>query len=52
MVVQVMALGLAWNFLGGSTTWISVMLAVVSVVVLVGLLHPASIEALSDDHHP
>jgi peptidoglycan/LPS O-acetylase OafA/YrhL len=53
VVVQVMALGLAWNFLGGSTTWISVVLAVVAVVVLVGLLHPASIEALSDERdHP
>jgi hypothetical protein len=52
VVIQVMALGLAWNFLGGSTTWISVVLAVVAVVVLAGLLHPASIEALSDgrDH--
>jgi hypothetical protein len=49
VVVQVMALGLAWNFLGGTTTWISVVLAVMAVVVLVGLLHPASIEALSDD---
>jgi hypothetical protein len=49
VVVQVMALGLAWNFLGGSTTWISVVLAVLAIVVLVGLLHPASIEALSED---
>lgn len=47
VVTQVLALGLAWNFLGGSTTWISVVLALVAVVVLVGLLHPASIEALS-----
>jgi hypothetical protein len=47
VVVQVIALGLAWNFLGGSTTWISVALAAVAVVVLVGLLHPASVEALS-----
>jgi hypothetical protein len=52
VVTQVMALGLAWNFLGGTTTWVSVVLAVVAVVVLVGLLHPASVEALSDqrDH--
>ena len=52
VVTQVIALGLAWNFLGGSTTWLSVILAVVAVVVLAGLLHPASIEALSDprDH--
>ncbi len=48
VVVQVMALGLAWNFLGGGTTWVSVVLAVIAVVVLVGLLHPASIEALAD----
>jgi len=52
VVTQVLALGLAWNFLGGSTTWISVVLAVVAVVVLVGLLHPASIDALSDQHDP
>jgi len=50
VVTQVLALGLAWNFLGGSTTWISVVLAVVAAVVLIGLLHPASIEALSDQH--
>ena len=49
VVVQVMALGLAWNFLGGSTTWISCVLAVVAVVVLAGLLHPASIAARADD---
>jgi hypothetical protein len=48
VVVQVMALGLAWNFLGGSTTWVSVVLAVLAVLVLVGLLHPASVEALSE----
>jgi hypothetical protein len=50
IVTQVMALGLAWNFLGGSTTWLSVVLAVVAVVVLFGLLHPASVDALRD--HP
>jgi hypothetical protein len=48
VVAQIMALGLAWNFLGGSTTWVSVALAVAAVVVLGGLLHPASIEALGD----
>src|SRR5215218_4978522 len=43
VVVQLMALGLAWNFLGGSTTWISVALGAMAVVVLIGLLHPASL---------
>jgi hypothetical protein len=53
VVTQVLALGLAWNFLGGSTTWLSIVLALLAVVVLVGLLHPASIEALSERHdHP
>lgn len=48
MVAQVMALGLAWNFVGGSTTWLSVVLGLVGLVVLAGLLHPASLEALGD----
>lgn len=49
IVAQVMFLGLAYNFLGGSTTWVSVGLALVAAVVLAGLLHPASIEALGGD---
>jgi hypothetical protein len=48
VVAQVMALGLAWNFVGGATTWVSVVLALVAVVVLAGLLHPASVEALDN----
>jgi hypothetical protein len=46
VVAQVLSLGLAWNFVGGATTWLAVVLAVVAVVVLAGLLHPASMEAL------
>jgi len=46
VVAQVMFLGLAWSFLGGATTWVSVALALVAGVVLVGLLHPASVDAL------
>jgi hypothetical protein len=49
VVAQVLFLGIAWNFLGGSTTWVSIALAVVAIVVLVGLLHPASIDALTED---
>jgi hypothetical protein len=48
VVAQVMFLGLAWSFLGGATTWVSVALALVAVIVLVGLLHPSSVDALSD----
>ena len=49
IVAQVMFLGLAYNFLGGSTTWVAVALALVAAVVLVGLLHPASLAALAGD---
>jgi len=48
IVAQVMFLGLAWSFRGGGTTWVSICLAVVAVVILVGLLHPASIDALTE----
>ena len=52
IVAQVLFLGLAWSFRGGSTTWVAIGLAIVAVVVLAGLLHPASIDALteSDPH--
>jgi hypothetical protein len=48
IVAQVMFLGLAWSFRGGGTTWVSIVLGLVSVVVLGGLLHPASVDALAD----
>jgi hypothetical protein len=51
IVTQILALGLAWNFVGGSTTWIAVVLAIGAVTVLAGLLHPASIDALADTRH-
>jgi hypothetical protein len=47
LVAQVLFLGIAWNFRGGDTTWVTVGLGLVALVVLVGLLHPASMEALS-----
>lgn len=48
VLAQLIWLGLAWNLRGGDGTWASVGLAVVAVVVLAGVLHPASIDALSD----
>jgi asparagine N-glycosylation enzyme membrane subunit Stt3 len=48
VVAQVIFLGLAWSFRGGSTTWVAVVMAVVALVVLAGVLHPASIAALGD----
>jgi len=49
VLAQLIQLGIAWNFWGGSTTPVAVGLAVVAVVVVLGLLHPASLEALADD---
>jgi hypothetical protein len=49
VVVQVILLGLAWNFWGGSTTWVAGTLAAVAILVLGGLLHPASTAALTAD---
>ncbi len=43
---QLIQLGVAWNFRGGETTPLAVAIAVVAVVVLAGILHPASTKAL------
>jgi hypothetical protein len=49
VVAQLIQLGLAWSLRGGETTYVAVGLALVAVVVLVGVLHPASIGALSSE---
>ncbi|WP_344156720.1 hypothetical protein [Nocardioides koreensis] len=48
VLAQLIWLGMAWSLRGGDGPWASVALAVVAVVVLAGVLHPASIDALSD----
>jgi hypothetical protein len=48
VLVQIIQLLLAWNFRGGETTWLSFVLAVAAVVVLAGIMHPRSIDALAD----
>jgi hypothetical protein len=48
-MAQLIQLGVAWSFWGGSSTPAAVALAVVALVVLVGVFHPASLAALSDD---
>ena len=52
VVAQVLFLGIAWSFRGGSTTWVAVGLALVALVVLVGMLHPASMAALDRSRDP
>ena len=47
LLTQLIALGLAWSFRG--TTVVVVALVLVAGTVLVGMLHPATIDALADD---
>ena len=48
LLAQLIQLGLAFSFWGGATTWVALCLAVVALVVVAGLLHPASMETLRD----
>lgn len=50
VVAQLIQLLVAWSFLGGQTTWVAVGLAVVAVIVLAGIFHPQSIDALAESH--
>jgi hypothetical protein len=49
ILAQLIQLGVAWSFRGGSSTPVAVALAAVAVVVLLGMFHRASIAALADD---
>jgi hypothetical protein len=42
VATQLILLPLALSFVGGSTTWVAVVLAAVAITTLVGLLHPRS----------
>ncbi|MGN6574187.1 MAG: hypothetical protein ACTHKG_00735 [Nocardioides sp.] len=49
VMAQLIQLGVAWSFWGGSSTPAAVVLGLAALVVLVGVFHPASLAALSDD---
>jgi hypothetical protein len=49
VVAQLIQLLVGWSFVGGSTTPVAIALALVAVLVLVGIFHPASLAALADD---
>lgn len=49
---QLIQLGVAWSFKGGSTTWVAVLLAVAAVVALGAIFSRASTEALTDRPSP
>ena len=45
---QLVQLGVAFSFWGGNTTAVAIAVGLVSLLVLGGVLHPASIDALTD----
>lgn len=47
VAVQLLQLGVAWDFLRGQTVPIGIGIVVSVLVVVAGVLHPASIEAIS-----
>lgn len=49
VLAQLIQLGLAWNLRSGETTAVAVLLAVVAIIVLAGLLHPASVDHLAEE---
>ncbi|GAA1791881.1 hypothetical protein GCM10009795_041940 [Nocardioides hankookensis] len=49
VLTQLIGLGVAWSFHGGDTTGVAIGIAVVAVLVLVGIFHPASLTVLADD---
>jgi hypothetical protein len=48
LVAQLIFVGVAWSFRGGSTTPLAIGIAVVALLVVAGTLHPASFDALSE----
>lgn len=50
VMVQIIQLLVAWGFRGGGTTWVTVGLTVLAAIVLAGVFHPQSIDALAEDH--
>jgi hypothetical protein len=46
---QLIQLGVAFSFWGGGTTAVSIALGLAAIVVLAGVLHPDSIDALTED---
>ncbi len=49
VLAQLIQLGVAWSFRSGETRSLAAGLVVVSLITLVGILHPASTEFLSDE---
>jgi hypothetical protein len=52
ILTQLIQVGVAWSFRDSPTTLLAIGLAVVSLVVVAGMLHPASIDHLADEYLP
>lgn len=50
VLTQLIQLGVAWSFRGDPTTLLAVGLTVVALVVIAGILHPASVEYLAEEY--
>jgi hypothetical protein len=50
VLAQLIQLGVAWSFRGGDTLPVALALAVVALTTIAGILHPASLDHLSDEH--
>lgn len=48
VVAQLIQLLVAWSFWGGETTWVAIGAGVVAAIVLAGIFHPQSLDALAD----
>jgi hypothetical protein len=49
VLAQLLQLGVAWSFWGGDSTPVAVALALLALLVIAGVFHPASLEALRED---
>jgi hypothetical protein len=50
VLTQLIQLGVAWSFRGDPTTLLAIGLTVVALVVIAGILHPASVEYLAEEY--
>jgi hypothetical protein len=48
VMAQLIQLGVAWSFWGGGSTPVAVALGLVALLVLAGIFHPASLDALAE----
>ena len=50
VLTQLIQLGVAWSFRGDPTTLLAVGLTVIALIIIAGMLHPASVDYLADEY--